>query len=333
MSKILITHPIAAATIRELNLPVTRCSTSKLHESDFSGNQYLYVPEIGANQIANEAKDPTLKQLTNFLVQWKPDVLIVGSNAVPGESIFAWRQGVGNHPKLLIIRRGVDTRAIDLKTAAACQVQVTNLPGVNSPYVAQHMLQYLKLEKAKPNSKIAVIGTGNIGKVIARQAVKLYLDTHLYSPSLLDIGKREGILLERGINPQAVICAPNISDAMWQADYVAIAIPWLDSQGNPQKNIINVAEIENLKPNAIIVSASVPGIFAPGALNLMNKLVSQTLLTVRIDTAKRRALEAQQVYSELDIAYDQAFASPESQQALDQAMLQKARDFIMKTTS
>lgn len=314
MKKILITHPIHPQTIAELKLPN-------------SSETYLYVPEIGANQIPDETNDPTLERLCNLLQDFQPDVLIVGSNAVPKRAIITWRQSVGNPKPLLIIRRGVDTRAIDVKTAQANQIQVTNLPGINSPYVAQHMLKYLELETAKPQSKIAVIGTGNIGKHIANSAINSQLQVYLLSPSLQDKQSRLDTLIARGINPDQVICAQSLTEAIEGANYVAIAIPWLNKQGVPNSNLIETEHIHSLAPQARIVSASVPGIFSPQALSLLDQLMQQQQIYLRIDTAKRRATEAQTLYPHLDIAHNQAFAAPECQRALDLAMLDKAKAF------
>ncbi|ELR97086.1 phosphoglycerate dehydrogenase-like oxidoreductase [Gloeocapsa sp. PCC 73106] len=314
MKKILITHPIHPETVAELELP--------------SQETYLYAPAIGANQIPDEANDPTLEQLCELLQDFQPDVLIVGSNAVPKKAITTWRQSVDNSQPLLIIRRGVDTRAIDVKTAQEYQISVTNLPGINSPYVAQHMLRYLQLQNAKPQSKIAIIGTGNIGKNIAISAIASNLDVHLLSPSLQDQHKRYSTLNARGINPHQVNCAQSITEVMLGATYVAIAIPWLNQQGIPNANIINLEHINHLSTNARIASASVPGIFSPQALNLLERLMAQQQIYLRIDTAKRRAIEATANYPHLDIAHNQAFAAPECQRALDQAMLAKARSFI-----
>ncbi len=323
MNKILITHPIAEKTIAELGLVNAGVTIVNNHI-------YLYLPEIGANQIPDEANDPTLTQLCQTLKEFQPHVLIVGSNAVPKKAIISWRNAVGKQQKLLIIRRGVDTRAIDVKTAELYNVQVTNLPGINSPYVAQHLLKYLKLDQAQAGSKIGIIGVGNIGKEIALKAIDYQLDVHLFSPSLQNPSKRLETLNKRGIDPNRVTCASSITAAIQGAKYLAIAIPWLNESGIPNADLITQEHIYSLSPHAIIVSASVPGVFSPKALAQMDDLAQKQDLTVRIDTAKRHAESAKVKYPHLDIAYNQAFASAECQQALDKAMLAKARNFGLK---
>lgn len=323
MNKILITHPIHESTITELGLVNSVVTKVDNHI-------YLYLPEIGANQIPDEQNDPTITQLCQTLRDFQPHVLIVGSNAVPKRAMISWREAVGNQPKLLIIRRGVDTRAIDVVAAGTQNIQVTNLPGINSPYVAQHLLKYLQLDQAQEHSKIAIIGVGNIGKEIAIEAINYQLNVHLFSPSLQDVNKRLETLNKRGIDSTQVTCASSLTAAIQGAKYVAIAIPWLNESGIPNANLITAEHINSLAANAIIVSASVPGIFSPTALAAMANLAQQECLTLRIDTAKRHAESAKIKYPHLDIAHNQAFASPECQQALDKAMLAKARNFGLK---
>ena len=323
MKKILITHPIHESTISELGLGETQITK-------VNNTAYLYFPAIGALQSPEEEKDPTLTQLSQVLTEFQPDILIVGSNAVPKKAIIAWRESVGNQQRLLIIRRGVDTRAIDVATAAANQIEVTNLPGINSPYVAQHLLKYLQPEQAPLNSKIAIIGTGNIGKEIALASLKYPLNVHLLSPSLQDENKRLETLLNRGIDPEKVTCAPSLTAAIQEAKYIAIAIPWLNKANLPNADLITPEHIHSLAPHGTIVSASVPGIFSSAALELMDNLVQQQSLTVRIDTAKRHAEATQAKYPHLDIAHNQAFASAQCQRSLDLAMLAKARNFGLK---
>lgn len=325
MKKIIISHPIAEATVEKLNLKSLEKKYSleeqKAYYQEINNQAILYVPDIGARQIPDEENDPSIKRLEDLLVSFKPDILIVGSNAVPSWVLTSWRQSVGEEKDLMVIRRGVDTRAIAVSTAEKLNIKVSNLPGINSPYVAQHMLKYLALEKAEPNnSKIAVIGVGNIGKVIVKKALEYNLKIYLFSPSLTDKSQRNSYLQARGINPDLVICTDSLTQAINDATHVAIAIPWLDRKGTSQADIITETEIKNLKLPSRIISASVPRIFSESALTLMNELAQQNKIFVRIDTAQRRAEEFKPLYPHLQFAHNEAFASPECQEALDIAM-------------
>jgi hypothetical protein len=339
MTKILISHPMHPATIRKLGLRLANLILDrKLNLSSFpeevlyknNGNEkIIYIPSISLKQIPDEQNDPSLDILRQALTNFQPDVLIVGNNAVPKMAIAAWRKAVGYSKKLLIIRRGVDTRAIDKDAARQYKVSVDNLPGINSPYVAQHMSHYLKLDETKPSCKLAVIGVGNIGKNIALDGIARGLDVHLLSPSLQDPRKRQLTLWQRGIPAEKVNCAQNSDRAFENATHVAISVPWENSDGSKNVDIIDEHHIRSLAPNAKIVSASVPRIFSQQALALMNEWVRQEKMFLRIDTSKRRAQEVKKNYPYIDAAHDVAFAAPECQQELDNAMLKKAREFLL----
>ncbi|BAQ63032.1 hypothetical protein GM3708_3438 [Geminocystis sp. NIES-3708] len=331
MRKIIITHPIADATINQLNFKLIEdkfiLSNEKVFYQENLEEIILYVPNIGLNQIPDEDNDPAIEKLNNYLIKFKPDILIVGSNAVPSRIIVNWRKAVGKDQKLMIIRRGVDTRSIDINMANKQNILVTNLPGINSPYVAQHMIEYLNLDQVKKSHKIAIIGIGNIGKEIINKCLKNNLKTYIFSPSLMDKKQQLFYLKIKGINPTQVICTTSISEVINNATHVAISVPWKDKHGKPQGGIITETDIKNLQLPAKIVSASVPRIFTPSALALMDKLAKTQEIFVRIDTAKRRAEEFIPQYPHLNFGYNQAFASVECQIALDNAMLLKARNY------
>ena len=169
---------------------------------------------------------------------------------------------------------------------------------------------------------------GNIGKNIALEAIECGLHVELLSPSLQKPGTRWQTLYKRGINPERVVCAESIAQALKDATYVAISVPWENNDSGTNAGMIEAKHIESLASSAQIVSASVPRIFSEQALALMNDRVQQGQIYVRIDTSKRRADEIKQSYPHIDAAHDQAFATPECQQQLDHAMLLKAREFL-----
>jgi lactate dehydrogenase-like 2-hydroxyacid dehydrogenase len=337
MIKILISHPLYHETIKKLGLTKittqdTQFAFLKLEEDLFyTANQeeeILYIPSIATKQIADEEHDPSLMILRDSLVLFKPHVLIVGNNAVKQNAMDAWRQAVGNKQKLLIIRRGVDTRAIDKISAQNNQIFIDNLPGINSPYVAEHMLKYIKLNLANKNSKIGIIGVGNIGKIVALQAIKLSLNVCLFSPSLQDPNTRLASLRKKGISPEKVTCASSLEEAFSQANFVAIAIPLYRNNNINNQEIITENQINLLAKNSRIVSVSVPSIFTQKALELMNKKVEQKEIYVRIDTPKRHVETLNKYYPNLDAAHDQAFASRECQSKLDCVMFAKLKTFF-----
>jgi hypothetical protein len=338
MSTILITHPIDRGTIQRLNLEPVNFNSSLnrkpflIPEEVFYRNngkeEIIYIPNISVKQLSNERYDPSLKVLRQALSIAEPDVLIVGNNAVPGIAIATWRKAVGYERKLLIIRRGVDTRAIDKVAAEKYRVSVDNLPGINSPYVAKHMSKYLKLNEAEPGGKLAVLGVGNIGKHIAIEGIDRGLEVHLFSPSLQNPQKRRLILWQKGIPRGKVICAESIDRLLVGANYFAISVPWENRDRSTNADMLDEHHIRSLAPNPKIASASVPKVFSEEAIALMNERVRLGKMLVRIDTSKRRADEVKKNYPCLDVAHDVAFAASECQQELDRAMLEKARKFV-----
>lgn len=335
MHRIFISHPIDPYTVDKLGLrkvdyPVNEKLTGVDEPTFYASNsfeEYLYMPSIAEKQRPQEECDPTLEVLCQVLLTFQPDVLIVGNNAVPGKAIRPWRQAVGSSRDLLIIRRGVDKRAIDCKVAAEESVRVGNLPGINSPFVAKFQVEWLDLSENQANSKIAIIGVGNIGKNIALRAVDFGLDVHLFSPSLQDTAQRVRTLRERSIPPNLVTCATSLEAAFENAKYVAISVPWLDSYGNPHRDLLTRDYLESVQNNAKISSVSPPRMFSSQALDWMNQQVKQDKLAVRIDSAKRLVKEISSDYPYLELGHDVAFADSTCQQALDRAMLSQARAF------
>jgi len=339
MNKIFISFPIHPKIINKLKLLKLESTFKHDMGLDFivddvfygahDGDNILYVPTIGIKQIADEQHDSTIVTLKNTLEVFQPRVLIAGSNAVPGFVIRAWRKAVGLHQKLLVIRRGVDTRAIDKVAATECNVCVDNLPGINSPYVAEHMIRHLKFKQAKPKSKVAVVGVGNIGKNIALEAIAQNLNVFVLSQSLLKKNtSQKQILEQRGIDLKHVTCADSIEHAITGATHVAISVPWEHPNGGLNASIISAQHIQYISNHCRVVSASHPRVFSPEMLAFMNQKVKLGELFVRIDTAKRLAKDAKNNYPNLEITYNEAFADQTCQHALDQAWLKKIKVFI-----
>jgi len=330
---ILITHPIHQNTLTELNL-INQVECALISETVFYGEDknkqtaIFYIPDIAKKQIFDESQDQTLTTLKNSLMAIKPDVLIVGNNAVNGEAIASWRQAVGDAKPLLIIRRGVDTRAIDKNSATKYGVKIDNLPGINSPYVAKHILNYLNLQKADNNDSVGIIGVGNIGKEIALKAIEYNLKVYLFSPSLQNPDTRMITLKQRNIPAEKVTCVNSLMEIWEQANFITISIPLYDKKGKSHENLMTVEHLNQLDLPARICSVSVPIIFTESALHLMNKLAEIGKLYVRIDTPKRYVEMLKKRYNAIDSAHDQAFADDKCQMELDQAMLNKARLFL-----
>lgn len=339
MCKILVSHPIHSSIIEELHLePIGNLYKEKFQLTEIDHHmlyhsmehqEILYIPGIAIAQVPDEANDPTLIDLAQALSGFKPDVLIVGNNAVPEFALGSWREALLSERPLLVIRRGVDTRAIDKDAAHKYGISVSNLPGINSPFVAEHMIEYLELEKAKAQEKMVVLGIGNIAQPIICKAIEKKLKIQAISPSLQEVTRDRQVsrLQERGIDPDRLTCAESLEKGFEDASYVVVAVPWEHPQGGLNAGMIDVNLLEKLSNYAKIVSCSPPRIFSADALAFMNAQMKKGKIYVRIDTAKRLAQGTKAEYPHLDIAYDRAFAAPECQRSLDRAWLKQAQQF------
>src|SRR5262249_47956375 len=73
----------------------------------------------------------------------RPDVIIVGNNAVGNETLEGWRMEMGIDCQLTLIRRGSSLSRIAVHRAKQLNINVLNTPSVNSPFVAKYMIDGL----------------------------------------------------------------------------------------------------------------------------------------------------------------------------------------------
>lgn len=304
--------------------------TYKMHPEtveDFD-DTIAYAPEIGCPDI-DEVEPPKgdesrQAQLAGYLTSLQPRALIVGNNSVFPETIDAWRAAMGSDTSLTIVRRGTETGGIDAEACAKHSISIQNTPGINSPYVARHMLS----ELPKSYGRLAIIGVGAIGKDIAHGA-QPDAEITLYSPSLADPDRRQTALGRIGLaeSPQLTVAA-SLDEALAGADAVAISVPWRVN-GIYNKGICADESIRKLPKDATLVSCSNPGIFTPKALALMNQACDGRNMRVHIDTGTEYALATSAKFPKLEVRHDEAFADPDCQRALDQASLNKALSYAI----
>lgn len=339
--KLLVTHPLSPEGILGMSLKksegpawlqplIGKFGLTEIYEGHRDGRSFLYLPEISTRQKPDEALDPMLSLMEEVLSGYKPDVLVVGNNAVPAKAISSWRASIGEGPPLLVIRRGVDTRAINKLAAQENNVMVGNLPGVNSPYVAKTMIRHLNLEKAAPGDKIAVIGVGGIGKPIVDEAIAHRLRVVVYSPSLADAATRASSLRNKGLDPTRISVASSLDEALQGAKYLAISVPYESPGGTRQDGIFTLAAVQKMASQPTVVSCSIPNVLSPEALKHLDGLAAQGQAKVQIDTAKRHALELREHYPHIHADYDKAFADPACQRDLDRCFLGLADQVMLE---
>ena len=187
-------------------------------------------------------------------------ILVVRSKQVTAETIKASDQ------LALVLRAGAGVNTIDVKTASARGVFVTNCPGKNSIAVAELVFALLlaldrriadnvaALRAHKWNKKefskadgvfgktLGVIGAGQIGREVIARARAFGLHTIAWSRSLTP-EKAKLLGVER---------CESVDDVFRQADIVTLHLALKPDT----RQLVNAARLALLKPNAILINTS-----------------------------------------------------------------------------
>ncbi len=203
---------------------------------------------------------PTAKaeELAGLIAPYK--ILVVRSKKVTAETLKAADQ------LALVLRAGAGVNTIDVKTASARGVFVSNCPGKNSVAVAELVFALLlaidrripenaaALRAHKWNKKefskadgvfgktLGVIGTGGIGREVITRAQAFGLRTIAWSRSLTP-EKAQQLGVER--------CA-SVDDVFRQADIVTLHLALKPDT----RKLVNAARLALLKPNAILINTA-----------------------------------------------------------------------------
>lgn len=315
MIRIYITFPLNIRTIEGLNL-----REGKVVEYDKLS--ILYEPQIGQKQSWRK-KNTTLEVMRNGIQSFVPDVVVIGNNKIPEDVFDDWMHALSTQTRPLspmIIRRGIEMGGVPVEKAKDNGVVLKNIPSINSPYVARHMLRHLELFKAQPGQTIAVLGAGDIGLPIIKAAARNNLKINVISDSLLHKGPHErmdkitevkNFLHSNQLESHDIFFPKTIAGAIKDSDYLAISVPWwLPRLKRHNIDMISVEALSQLSNQATIVSASNPRIFSQEALYWMDQqLLGGRLSKVRIDTGHSYAAEVYERYQchELDVQAGQAF--------------------------
>lgn len=193
---------------------------------------------------------PSLKgeALTAELAAGNYDALIVGMKDVKEEMLQAWREKKPG-ANLCVIRAGSEPSHIDHITAAELGIAVMNTPGASKDPVVKYVKE--RLPENGKGKTLAIIGYGEIGKDIVKEAIKRGFRVQVYSSHLTPIqAETEG-----------VIYAGTTAAALKKADFVAISTHLVE---RAQANKINqLAGTPVVSPSA--------GIIDRGALSGLNK--------------------------------------------------------------
>jgi D-3-phosphoglycerate dehydrogenase len=213
------------------------------------------------NQLGCEVTyKPTAKadELPGLIGPYK--ILVVRGKQVTAETLQAASQ------LALVLRAGAGVNTIDVKTASARGVFVSNCPGKNSIAVAELVFALLlaidrripenaaALRAHKWNKKefskadgvfgktLGVIGTGQIGREVISRARAFGLRVIAWSRSLTP-DKAEQLGVER---------CENVDDVFRQADIVTLHLVLKPDT----RKLVNAARLALLKPNAILINTA-----------------------------------------------------------------------------
>lgn len=183
------------------------------------------------------------------------DVLVVRSTEVGAEALKAGRLG-------LVIRAGAGYNTIDVKTASALGIYVSNCPGKNSVAVAELAFGLmLALDRRLPDNvadlrqgtwnkseyskarglfgrTLGIVGLGNIGRVLAKKALGIGLKVIATSRSQK--------------NPMPGVEFVSLDDLLARSDYVSLHIPATAET----KKSFGAAQFAQMKPTAFLINTA-----------------------------------------------------------------------------
>jgi phosphoglycerate dehydrogenase-like enzyme len=233
------------------------------------GLELDYQPQLAEERIAD------------VLVAGDYDALIVRNNKISSEVLSRWA-AAKQTGKIAVIRAGSNTSTIDVDAATRLGIPVLNTPGANSQAVAQYIIEQLlyhasmgKTERAAQDVKmgikqdktlyrhselrgktLALIGTRAIGSKVSLLASALGMKVVAYSPNLTE---------ERAESIGATKAA-SLRDALRQADYVSIQVPYIAQGESATHHLLGRKELESLKDGARIVNVSRKDVISTPAL-------------------------------------------------------------------
>ncbi|HTS19781.1 MAG TPA: NAD(P)-dependent oxidoreductase [Verrucomicrobiae bacterium] len=247
----------------------------------FSENHLDRLKKLGCDVTYNaSAKADELPRLISGC-----KILVVRSKQVSADAIQAGDQ------LAVILRAGAGVNTIDVKTASARGVYVTNCPGKNSVAVAELAFALLlAIDRRVPDSVAAlrahkwnkkefskadgvygktlgIVGVGQIGREVIKRAHAFGLHVIAWSRSL-------NLQKARELN---VELSPDLDTVFRRADIVSLHVALKPDT----KKLVTADRLAMMKPNAILINTA------------RGEVVDQTAL--------RAALEAKRIRAGLDV--------------------------------
>ena len=222
----------------------------------FSENHLDRLKKLGCDVTYNASVKA--EELPKLITPYK--VLVVRSKQVTADTVKAGDQ------LTVILRAGAGVNTIDVKTASARGVYVTNCPGKNSVAVAELAFALLlgidrriadnvaALRAHKWNKKefskadgvygktLGVIGVGQIGREVIKRAQAFGLRVMAWSRSL-NLQKARELEVEY---------SPDLDNLFRRADIISLHVALKPDT----KKLVNAERIAMMKPNAILINTA-----------------------------------------------------------------------------
>lgn len=201
-------------------------------ETQSSGSTFVFHDEVNADFFAG----PNAPRL--------PSTIVVSAQAVNRSFMEAWREHCPQEQMLTLIRRGTSLGSICLDSAKELGIEVFNTPGVNSPHVAQFVVETLGLSKPLPgpsSAKAVVVGSGSVGQCV------------------VDLMERVGV---RPVVVNRSPTSPALAEALKGATHVAVCA------ATSSEPIFTAAHVEELLRGEERRSISVCSVSRPEAFSL-----------------------------------------------------------------
>lgn len=181
----------------------------------------------------------------------------------------------GNRRLKAIVRAGVGTDNIDKQAATRAGIVVMNTPAGNTLSTAEHAITlmlalsrniapaYQSLVEGRWDRKkymgtqvagktLGVVGLGRIGLAVARRAVALEMNVLGYDP----------FMAKERANELGIELMESVDDMLPKVDYLSVHTPLTDET----RNLINMDQLERMKPGVRLINCARGGIFNETAL-------------------------------------------------------------------
>jgi hypothetical protein len=234
------------------------------------GESFIYLPLL-AQQDSSD--------LQKALAEVFPQVLVVGNNIVSSDTLTLWREFCPLPIKLFIIRKGTSLARIDCRTAEQLDIEVLNIKGVNSPFVALFALRCGGVMKDDGSiipgngARVGCFGSGGIGAYAARLLATHGYQVSVFSPSLCAEALHSrspffsSVAAKKGLHFEGVTLCTSMSEATTAASVVVVAI---DADGIVHaEQRIGTEVIEKIPSGAVLVNVSESKVFSPDGLALL----------------------------------------------------------------